>query len=132
MISTPKGLNMFYHFWKGAQSKQNEYIPIEVTWNQVPKYPGGPLRDEEWKQETIRNSSERQFQEEFICDFMKKHNLSHIDEGYNKNTKIKLINHDVALKDIKIGETLSTKGIVYGIVELNSSINLGNKEPLYN
>jgi len=70
MISTPKGLNMFYHFWKGAQSKQNEYIPIEVTWNQVPKYPGGPLRDEEWKQETIRNSSERQFQEEFVCDFI--------------------------------------------------------------
>ena len=67
MISTPKGLNMFYHFWKGAQSKQNEYIPIEVTWNQVPKYPGGPLRDEEWKQETIRNSSERQFKEEFEC-----------------------------------------------------------------
>lgn len=61
---------MFYHFWKGAQSKQNEYIPIEVTWNQVPKYPGGPLRDEEWKQETIRNSSERQFQEEFVCDFI--------------------------------------------------------------
>ena len=70
MISTPKGLNMFYHFWKGAQSKQNEYIPVEVTWNQVPKYPGGPLRDEEWKQETIRNSSERQFQEEFVCDFI--------------------------------------------------------------
>ncbi len=70
MISTPKGLNMFYKFWKGAQSKQNEYIPIEVSWNEVPKYPGGPLRDEEWKRETIRNSSERQFQEEFICDFV--------------------------------------------------------------
>jgi len=70
MISTPKGLNMFYRFWKGAQSKQNEYIPIEVTWNEVPKYPGGPLRDEEWKRETIRNSSERQFQEEFVCDFV--------------------------------------------------------------
>ena len=70
MISTPKGLNMFYHFWKGAQSKQNEYVPIEVTWNQVPKYPGGPLRDEEWKRDTIRASSERQFQEEFICDFI--------------------------------------------------------------
>jgi hypothetical protein len=70
MISTPKGLNMFYRFWKGAQSKQNEYIPIEVAWNEVPKYPGGPPRDEEWKKETIRNSSERQFQEEFVCDFV--------------------------------------------------------------
>ena len=70
MISTPKGLNMFYRFWKGAQSKQNEYVPMEVTWDEVPKYPGGPLRDEDWKQETIRNSSERQFQEEFVCDFI--------------------------------------------------------------
>lgn len=69
---------------------------------------------------------------EFICDFMKKHNLSHIDKGYDKNTKIKLKTHDVALKDIKIGETLSTEGIVYGIVEVTSSMNLGNKEPLYN
>jgi hypothetical protein len=69
---------------------------------------------------------------EFICDFMKKHNLSHIDEGYDKNTKIKLKTQDVSLKDIKIGETLSTEGIVYGIVELSSSRNLGNKEPLYN
>ncbi len=69
---------------------------------------------------------------EFICDFMKKHNLSHIDEGYDKNTKIKLKNGEVSLKDIKIGEILSTEGIVYGIVELSSSINLGNKEPLYN
>ncbi len=89
MISTPKGLNMFYHFWKGAQSKQNEYIPIEVTWNQVPKYPGGPLRDEEWKQETIRNSSERQFQEEFICDFIGSSNTLISSEKLNNLTWVK-------------------------------------------
>ncbi len=89
MISTPKGLNMFYHFWKGAQSKHNEYIPVEVTWNQVPKYPGGPLRDEEWKQETIRNSSERQFQEEFICDFIGSSNTLISSEKLNNLTWVK-------------------------------------------
>ena len=78
MISTPKGLNMFYHFWKGAQSKQNEYVPIEVTWDQVPKYPGGPRRDEEWKRDTIRNSSERQFKEEF--ESLAAETLIHIDD----------------------------------------------------
>ena len=58
MVSTPNGLNMFYHYWKHAikevgESGKNEYIPIEVHWSQVPKYPGGPLRDEAWMNETI-------------------------------------------------------------------------------
>ena len=70
IISTPNGLNMFYQFWKGAISKRNEYAPIEVHWSQVPEYPGGPLRGEEWKKKTIQNTSERQFQQEFTCDFI--------------------------------------------------------------
>jgi len=75
MVSTPNGLNMFYHFWRNANKKigeegRNEYIPIEVHWSQVPQYPGGPLRDQEWKRETIANTSEEQFQTEFECDFI--------------------------------------------------------------
>ena len=75
MVSTPNGLNMFYSFWRGATRPEgdelkNEYVPIEVHWSQVPLYPGGPLRDSKWKDETIRNSSEQQFQSEFECDFV--------------------------------------------------------------
>jgi hypothetical protein len=75
MISTPNGLNMFYYYWKGATKKpgedgKNEYIPLEVQWDEVPQYPGGPLRDEKWKEDTIANTSEDQFQQEFICDFL--------------------------------------------------------------
>ena len=75
MVSTPNGLNMFYHYWRGATKKvgepgKNEYIPIEVHWSQVPAYPGGPCRDEKWKKETIANTSEQQFQSEFECDFI--------------------------------------------------------------
>lgn len=75
MVSTPNGLNMFYTFWRGATRPQgdplkSEYIPIEVHWNQVPLFAGGPLRDQKWKIETIRNSSEQQFQSEFECDFV--------------------------------------------------------------
>lgn len=70
MISTPNGLNMFYQFWKGAITKRNEYAPVEVQWDQVPEYPGGPLRGEEWKRKTIQNTSDRQFQVEFECDFV--------------------------------------------------------------
>jgi len=75
MISTPNGLNMFYYYWKGATKKpgedgKNEYIPIEVNWNQVPQYPGGPLRDKKWKEDTIANTNAEQFQQEFECDFV--------------------------------------------------------------
>jgi hypothetical protein len=75
MVSTPNGLNMFYSFWKGATRKQgeegkNEYIPIEVSWRQVPKYSGGPLRDEQWKQQMIAQTSEQQFEQEFECSFL--------------------------------------------------------------
>jgi hypothetical protein len=54
MVSTPNGLNLFYYYWKNATKKagekgKNEYIPFEVHWSQIPLYPGGPLRDEEWK-----------------------------------------------------------------------------------
>ena len=75
MVSTPNGLNMFYHFWRGATKKQgevgkNEYIPIEVHWSNVPLYPKGPLRDEKWKQKQIANTSEQQFESEFECDFV--------------------------------------------------------------
>ena len=67
IISTPKGLNMFYQLWKGAISKQNEYVAFEVNWQEVPQYPGGPLRDEPWKEQQIKNTSERQFDAEFNC-----------------------------------------------------------------
>ena len=75
MVSTPNGLNMFYHYWRGAtreegQEGKNEYIPIEVHWRQVPIYPGGPCRDDKWREETVANTNEQQFQSEFECDFI--------------------------------------------------------------
>jgi hypothetical protein len=70
IISTPNGLNMFYYYWKGAINNQNGYVPFEVHWSQVPKYPGGPLRDEQWKREMISKTSEKQFEQEFECDFL--------------------------------------------------------------
>jgi len=75
MVSTPNGLNMFYTYWIGATRPENdplrnEYVPIEVHWSQVPLYAGGPLRDDKWREETIRNTNEQQFQSEFECDFV--------------------------------------------------------------
>ena len=75
MVSTPNGLNLFYYYWKNANKKpgakgKNEYIPFEVHWSQIPLYPNGPLRDAEWKEQQIKNTSEQQFQTEFECDFI--------------------------------------------------------------
>ena len=64
IVSTPKGLNMFYKFWSDAENGRNEYVPIEVHWSQVPG------RDDKWKEQTIANTSEEQFRGEFECEFI--------------------------------------------------------------
>ena len=64
IVSTPKGLNMYYRMWMDAVEGKNSYVPIEVQWNEVPG------RDAKWKKETIANTSEEQFRTEFECDFI--------------------------------------------------------------
>ena len=64
IVSTPHGMNMFYKMWMDAENKRNDYIPIEVHWSEVPG------RDDKWKEQTIRNTSEAQFQTEFECEFL--------------------------------------------------------------
>ena len=64
IISTPNGMNMFYKLWHDAERGKNGYIPLEVHWSAVPG------RDAEWKRQTIANTSERQFTQEFECEFL--------------------------------------------------------------
>ena len=64
IVSTPYGMNQFYKLWSDAENKKNDYVPIEVHWSEVPG------RDEEWKENTIRNTSPEQFQQEFECEFL--------------------------------------------------------------
>ena len=64
IISTPHGMNMFYKLWHDAERGTNEYIPTEVHWSEVPG------RDDVWKEQTIKNTSEQQFRVEFECEFL--------------------------------------------------------------
>ena len=64
IVSTPHGMNHFYRMWHDAEKKRNEYVPTEVHWTEVPG------RDEEWKRQTIANTSEQQFKVEFECEFL--------------------------------------------------------------
>lgn len=64
ITSTPLGLNLFYKIWVESEQGRNSYVRIEHNWRAVPG------RDESWKAETIRNTSERQFSQEFECEFL--------------------------------------------------------------
>lgn len=64
IVSTPNGMNHFYKMWTDAVEGRSEYVPIRVYWQDVPG------RDEEWKKQTIANTSERQFSQEMECEFL--------------------------------------------------------------
>jgi len=64
IVSTPHGMNHFYRMWHDAERGNNEYVPTDVHWSEVPG------RDEVWKEQTIKNTSEAQFKVEFECEFL--------------------------------------------------------------
>lgn len=65
ITSTANGVgNMFHKIWEGAVQRTNEYKPFRVDWFDVPG------RDEEWKRQTVANTSEIQFEQEFGNSFL--------------------------------------------------------------
>jgi hypothetical protein len=71
IVSTPNGLNQFYKFWTealkgvdGVAGRGNKFVPSRVDWWEVPG------RDQKWKEETIANTSEREFACEYGNDFL--------------------------------------------------------------
>ena len=92
IVSTPNGLNLFYKMWTDAIENRSTYVPVEVHWSMVPG------RDQKWKEETIRNTSEEQFRVEFETEFIGSsatlvsgvklrslafHNPIHTEEGFD-------------------------------------------------
>jgi hypothetical protein len=60
ITSTANGIgNTFHKIWEGAVQKVNEFAPFTVNWYDVPG------RDEEWKRQTVANTSQLQFDQEF-------------------------------------------------------------------
>jgi len=60
VTSTANGIgNTFYKIWEGAAQGINEFNPFRVDWWDVPG------RDEEWKKQTVANTSQLQFDQEF-------------------------------------------------------------------
>jgi len=60
ITSTANGIGNVYHkLWEGAVTGTNEFKPFRVDWWDVPG------RDEKWKEQTIANTSQIQFDQEF-------------------------------------------------------------------
>jgi hypothetical protein len=60
ITSTANGIgNIFHKIYEGAVQEVNEFKPFRVDWWDVPG------RDDNWKKQTIANTSELQFQQEF-------------------------------------------------------------------
>ena len=60
ITSTANGIgNQFHKVWEGAVQKVNEFKGFRVDWWDVPG------RDDDWKKQTINNTSQLQFDQEF-------------------------------------------------------------------
>ena len=75
IVSTPNGMNHFHKLWVDANRSEghklkNKFIPIEVSWRDVPITAGGRKRDDVWAAEQIANTSPEQFEQEYGCSFL--------------------------------------------------------------
>jgi hypothetical protein len=75
IVSTPNGMNHFHKLWVDANRPEghklkNKFVPVEVSWRDVPITPGGPKRNDEWAAEQIANTSPEQFEQEYGCSFL--------------------------------------------------------------
>ena len=65
ITSTANGVgNMFHKIYQSAVAEKSEYKPYCINWWDVPD------RDEEWKKQTIANTSEAQFEQEYGNSFL--------------------------------------------------------------
>ena len=113
IVSTPNGMNLFYKMWMDAIEGRSSYKPLEIHWSMVPG------RDEKWKEETIRNTSEEQFRQEFETEFLGSSNT--LINGRKLQTMVykdpiaKYLDMDVFEHPIKANEEESVKDHLYAI-----------------
>lgn len=64
MVSTPSGLNHFYDIVEKARRQRSQYVLSEYDWTAVPG------RDQEWKENMIAETSEKDFRQEHEVKFL--------------------------------------------------------------
>ena len=123
IVSTPNGMNLFYKLWMDSINGKNGYKNFEIHWSMVPG------RDEAWKEETIRNTSERQFRQEFETEFLGSSNT--LVSGYKLQTiayRDPIANHDLLRiyeMPVREGENEAKSDHLYAItVDVSEGKNL--------
>ncbi len=101
IVSTPNGMNLFYKLWMDSIEGRNNYKNFQIHWSMVPG------RDDVWKEETIRNTSERQFSQEFETEFLGSSNT--LISGY-KLQQLRYINPIADHDKMKIYENPIKEG----------------------
>jgi len=92
MVSTPKGMNHFYHIWVKAVKEINSFQPIKINWWEVPG------RDDKWKEQTISDIGLIKFNQEFQC-ILGDTNLDIINNSTDKNESLSIKDLYNKLKD---------------------------------
>jgi len=64
ITSTPKGMDLFYRLWVESERGLNPFVRHDIHWSETPG------RDEKWKTETIKNTSQRSFDQEYGTEFL--------------------------------------------------------------
>ena len=107
ITSTPNGMNMFYRIWTESEEGRNAYARVDVHWSQIPG------RDGAWREQTISNTSEDQFRQEYECEFLGSSNtLIHPTKLRNMVYKHPIAQADGGLKIYEEPE----KDTIYAIV----------------
>lgn len=107
ITSTPNGMNMFYKIWVDSEEGRNKYQRVDVHWSQIPG------RDEAWREETIANTSEDQFRQEFECEFLGSSNtLIHPQKLAAMTFRTPLKSNDLGLKIYQEPE----EKVIYAVV----------------
>lgn len=104
ITSTANGIgNQFHKLWEGAMQKTNQFADFRVDWWDVPG------RDEEWKKQTIQNTSQLQFDQEF-------------GNCLETNSQITILINNIVY-DIRIGD-------LYDCIQRGSSSGLSVEEEI--
>lgn len=64
IVSTPNGMNHFYHIYRNSVNGTNNFKPIKINWWEVPG------RDEEWKNSMIKDVGQLRWNQEFAAKFL--------------------------------------------------------------
>ena len=64
LVSTANGMNHYHKLWNDAIKGKSTFSPFEVNWKSVPG------RDEDWRDETIANTSPDKFAQEHENQFL--------------------------------------------------------------